>query len=240
VQQQIKAQEQTVAREAEVNNRCADMEKTAKDAQDKNHKYELKLCEKQWEIRELKLQCEVRAAQSSQSRAEDDLRTTQESLKVEEGKTKEAANEIQKEREALLQTSIAHRDEVGKLKNQVTRIDNSLQQATEDFGRFKKVTQSEKRYLRAKVFLLIWRFITAEAKLAKRTNNLRQADESVRQLEETLLSERRHSRKKVGFLRWRSVTAEAKLAKRTNDLRQADEFLRSERYHSRKKVSFLR
>jgi hypothetical protein len=57
VQQQIKAQEQTVARETEVNNQCAGMEKTAKDVQNKNH--ELKLCEKQWEIRELKLHAKV-------------------------------------------------------------------------------------------------------------------------------------------------------------------------------------
>jgi hypothetical protein len=128
VQQQIKAQEQTVARETEVNNRCVGMEKTVKDAQDKNHKYELELCEKRCELRELKLQCEVQAAQSSQSRAEDEPETTKEKLRLEEERTKEAADKILKQCEASLETSIAHRNEVEQLRKQLTRIDDSLQQ----------------------------------------------------------------------------------------------------------------
>lgn len=41
MQQQIKAQEQTIAREIEVKNRCAGMENTVKNAHVKNHEYEL-------------------------------------------------------------------------------------------------------------------------------------------------------------------------------------------------------
>jgi uncharacterized protein YdaU (DUF1376 family) len=48
VQQQIKAQEQTIAREAELKNKCAGMEKTVMDGHIENHEYEFELCEKRF------------------------------------------------------------------------------------------------------------------------------------------------------------------------------------------------
>jgi hypothetical protein len=102
----------------------------------------------------LKLEGAVQAAELSQSRAEHQLETTKEKLRLEKERTKEAADETQKLRVASLEASTTHRNEVEQLKKQLTRIDNSLQQTIKDSGHFKEVTQSDELQLRAKAFLL--------------------------------------------------------------------------------------
>ena len=140
-----------------------------------------------------------------------ELDTTKETLRLEMDRINAAAEDARK-------LSTTYHNEVERLKEELALTSESLDQTNERSGQYKEVTQSETRHLRSKGFLLRWRLVTAEARLAKKTNDLRQENQSAQDTlhseREHSHSERQHSRKKVSFLRWHLVVVRAQLAKK--------------------------